>query len=102
MNKKSSLFTVRKKKKERHPQVVVDANRTSFSTMGITHSSKKSKRNNYPLKFNPNKNDVRKAYLKRQVIKDFKFNFSKAFKNYALSNEDIEDLKRYLDTKKKK
>ena len=97
-----SLFTIRKKKKEKHPQIVVGANRTSFETVGLTHSKKDRRSVNIPLKNNPNKDDERQAYVKKRVIKDFKFNFSKAFKNYQLSNEDIDNLIKYLESKKKK
>ena len=41
------------------------------------------------------------SYSRKEIIEDFKFRYSKAFKNYQLSNEDIEDLKRFLDEKKK-
>lgn len=97
-----SLFTIRKKKKERHPQVIVGATKTSFDSVGITHSPVSGKRNNIPLKNNPNKNDKRKAYLKKQIVREFKYRFSKAFKNYNLSNEDIEELIKYINSKKKK
>ena len=97
-----SLFTIRKKKREKHPQVIVDANRTSFKSMDITHSKKHGKHNNIELKVNPNQDDSRKAYIRRDIVKDFKFNFSKEFKNYKLSDEDIDDLIYFLENKKKK
>ena len=100
--KKSSLFTIRKKRKEKHPQIIVGADRTSFESVGLTHSKRSGKRSNIELFINPDKNDNRKAYLKKQIIRDFKFLFSKAFKNYQLSDEDIEELKKFLDEKKKK
>ena len=40
--------------------------------------------------------------LKKRTIKDFKFNYSKAFKNYELSDEDIDELIKFLESKKKK
>ena len=98
----NSLFTIRKKKKEKHPQVVVGATRTSFDTVSLTHSPKGGGRTNIVLKNNPNDFDDRKAYLRKRVVRDFKFNFSKAFKNYHLSNEDIDELIKYLKSKKKK
>ncbi len=103
MSKKNrSLFTIRKKKKERHPQIIVGADRTSFKSIGLTHSKRSGKSINIPLKNNPNKNDDSQAYAKRRIVKDFKFRFSKAFKNYHLSNEDIEELQRFLESKKRK
>lgn len=97
-----SLFTIRKKKHERHPQLTVDADRTTFTSMSITHSKKKGKKNNLPLKHNPNPEDKRPAYLRKQVVKDFKFRFSKAFKNYQISDEDAVMIMNYLENKKKK
>ena len=99
---KKSLFTIRKKKRAKHPQVIVDANKTKFKSMEITHSKKSGKRKNIHLKKNPNPEDSSNSYVKKRVIEDFKFQYSKAFKNYNLSNADIDELKRYLDTKKKK
>ena len=96
-----SRFTIRKRRKERHPPVIVGANRTSFKSMGITHSAKHGKRNNIKLKSNPNPSDKREAYLRKEIIKDFKFKFTKAFRNYKLSKEDIEELINYLEKKKK-
>ena len=98
---KKSLFTIRKRKHSKHPQVIVDADRTKFSSMTLTHKERSSKHSNLLLKSNPNPNDKRSAYLRKQVIRDFKFNFSKAFKNYRLSNEDIDELLRFLQNKKK-
>ena len=97
-----SLYTVRKKKKERHPQVIVGVTRTSFDSVDLTHSIKDGKRKNIQLKRNPNPNDNEKAYIKKRVLRDFKFRFSKAFKNYHLSNEDIDQIIEFLTEKKKK
>ncbi len=102
MTKKSSLFTIRKKRKERHPQVIVGASRTTFDSIGLTHSKKDRRAFNIPLKQNPNTNDNRKAYVKKRIIRDFKFKFSKAFKNHKLSDEDIDELIKYFASKKKR
>ena len=97
-----SLFSIRKKKKDKHPHIVVGGNRTSFKSIGITHSKKHGRRNNIKLKNNPNPKDPRQAYANKQVIQDFKFKYSKAFKNYKLSNEDIDELIEFLNKKKRK
>lgn len=97
-----SLFSIRKKKHAKHPQVIVGANRTSFDSMSLTHSRGKRKARNKKLMHNPNPLDKDPAYVSRRIINDFKFNFSKSFKNYQLSNEDIDELKRFLETKKRK
>ena len=61
----------------------------------------KHKQRNKKLKQNPNPIDDKNAYVSRHLIDDFKFNYSKAFKNYVLSNEDIDELINFLESKKK-
>ena len=96
-----SLFTVRRRKHSKHPQIIVRVSRTMFSSLGLTHSRGKHKQRNKKLKQNPNPSDDKNAYVSRHLIEDFKFNYSKAFKNYHLSNEDIDELIRFLESKKK-
>lgn len=93
---------MRKRKKAKHPYVIVGADKTSFSAMSITHKRRDNHRNNFPLNSNPNPKDKRKAYLKKQLILDFKFKFSKAFNNYKITNEDAERILKYLESKNKK
>ena len=102
MQTKTRQFSIRRKKKEKHPQVIVESNKTKFKSMSLTHSKKDGRSKNMPLKHNPNQNDNRQAYLKKRIIEDFKFRYTKAFQNYHLSNEDIEELIRFLLSKKKK
>ena len=96
-----SLYTIRKKKKTKHPQVIVGASKTRFSSLGLTHSKGDRKHRNKKLLSNPNPRDSRQAYVSRHIMEDFKFNYSKAFKNYSLSNEDIDELIEFLKSKKK-
>lgn len=98
---KKSLFTIRKKKHTKHPQIVLKVTKTSFSSVGLTHSSGDRKHRNKKLFRNPNPEDNRQAYYSRHLIEDFKFNYTKAFKNYSLSNEDIDELIEFLESKKK-
>ena len=76
-----SLFTIRRKKRAKHPQIVVDANKIKFKSLTLTHSKGKRKTRNIPLKHNPNPNDLRQSYFSKKIIEDFKFNYTKAFKN---------------------
>ena len=99
---KKSLYTFRKKIGERHPRLVVWADKTTFWTLSLTHSKKNGIKNNIPLNHNPNKNDTRQAYVQRKVYKDYKFCFTKAFTNYVLSDEDLKMILQFLKTKKKK
>ena len=96
-----SLFTIRSKKHAKHPQVIIYADRIRFKSLTLTHSKGNKRHRNKKLHANPNPQDSRNAYLHRVAIKDFKFNYSKAFKNYRLSNEDIDELIRFLESKKK-
>ena len=93
-----SLFTVRKRKHTKHPQVIVGVNKTKFKSMTITHSKLNGRHDNIELDNNPNPMDKRKSYVQRRIISDFKFRFSEAFKNYKLSNEDIDKLIKYLES----
>lgn len=99
--KNRSLYTVRSKKRERHPNIIVDANKTKFKSVNLTHSKGKKGHWNIPLKNNPNKSDSKKSYVKKDIKSDYKFNYSKAFKNYELSEEDIKLLKNFLNKKRK-
>ena len=100
-NKNKSMYSIRNKKKAKHPFVIVGYDKTKFKAMGLTHSKRSGHRNNLKLNKNPNHKEDKDAYLKRQIINDFKFNFSKAFKNYELSNSDIDLIIEYLNKKKK-
>ena len=71
--KPKSLFTVRGKKHERHPQVIVGASRTQFESLSITHSKKHGRVNNIPLDGNPQEGKKDPSYVeKKKAIKDFK------------------------------
>ena len=99
---KKSLYTIRKKKHAGHPQVIVDVNKTKFKSMSLTHGNKnKNTKRLIPLIKNPNVEDKEKAYLSKRIIEDFKFNFSKAFKNYKLTNADIEEIIKFLKSRQK-
>ena len=97
-----SLFTIRKKKHAKHPQIIVYADRIKFKSVTLTHTRGRKKHWNIKLSINPNPDDKRDAYFSKKILEDFKFNFSKAFKNYQISNEDIDLLIAYLESKKKK
>ena len=98
---KKSLFTIRKKKHAKHPQIIVYATKIRFKSMTLTHSPGRRKSRNIKLNHNPNPNDLTDSYVSKQIIEDFKFNYSKAFQNYKISNEDIDELISFLESKKK-
>ncbi len=71
MSKNKSLFTVRNKRKTKHPQIIVKVSRTMFSSLGLTHAKGSHKHRNKKLKHNPNINDSKDAYVSRHVVEDF-------------------------------
>lgn len=100
-----SIFTIRKRRKTRHPQIIVDADKTKFKSVTLTHSKTKDKK--YPTKINielpdnPDQCDDSISYFARRIITDFKFNYSKEFQNYKLSDRDIEVITEFLKSKQK-
>lgn len=98
---KKSLFTIRKRRKTRHPQIVVDADKTKFKSVTLTHSKLIGSHESINLPDNPNPNDETISYFAKRIISDFKFNYSKEFQNYKLSDKDIEIIIKFLKSKQK-
>lgn len=96
-----SIHTIRRKKHEKHPLIIVFADKTKFGGLGLTHSDKSGHSKNIPLKRNPDPNDIKPSYAKKKIIYGYKFNFSKAFANYKLSEEDAKMLLEFIENKKK-
>lgn len=100
--KPKSLFTVRGKKHERHPQVIVGASRTQFESLSITHSKKHGRVNNIPLDGNPQDGKKDPSYVeKKKAIKDFKFNYTKLYRNFRLTDDDIDKIVDFIQKKRK-
>ena len=64
--KPKSLFTVRGKKHERHPQIIVQSDKTGFGSVSLTHSRKKGGKNTVLLPDNPDANDSRQSYFAKK------------------------------------
>ena len=94
-------MTIRGKRHAKHPQIIVKTSKTKFGSVTLTHSKGKRRTRNFPLPDNPDENDTRKAYFSKRIVEDFKFNFTKMYRNYQLSNEDIDVLIKFLEEKKK-
>ena len=45
-NKNKSMYSIRNKKKAKHPFIIVGVNKIKFKSMGITHSKRSGHRNN--------------------------------------------------------
>ena len=91
-----SYLTFRKRRNEVHPQLIVGADKYRFNSMQLTHSSTNSRRNNFVLYDNPNPNDSSPAFLRKDIKKDYKFNYSRKFNNYNLSPRDYKRVDDYI------
>lgn len=108
--RKNGLFTFRrykkieggKKKKAKHPKLIVDENKTSYGFMGLTESPKRGHHSNIPLNKNPKKGYKGKAYIRNELRYDIKDAFSEILPDYRLSNKDIKLISDYVNKHKKK
>ena len=106
----SSLFKFRKykkveggkKKKGKHPKLIVDETNEEFGFMGLTESPKRGNHKNIPLSKNPKKGDKRPAYIRNELRYDKKSAFQEILKDYELSNKDIDKIIKYIEKHKKK
>ena len=74
--------------------------------MGLTESAKSGKHSNIPLNNNPKtdkitkKRDTRPAYIRKELRKDKKNNFSNVLTNYNLTKTDKEKIDNFLNKKR--
>lgn len=109
-NNNSSLFTFRRyKKKEggdikkaKHPKLIIDETKTDLGFMGLTESPKRGHHKNIELKQNPQKGKTGKAFIREEVRYDKKRNFSEVLEDYKLSEEDKQEIIKFLNKKKKR
>lgn len=107
---KSSLFKFRrykkeeggKKKRAKHPKLIVEEKKDNFGFMGLTEAPKRGHHKNIELSKNPQKFKENKAYLRDEVRYDDKRNFGDILEDYKLSNEDKKAVIDYLEKRKKK
>lgn len=90
-----------KKKKAKHPKLIVDENQREYGFMGLTESKKRGHHNNIPLHKNPQKGNKNKSYLRTELRYDDKGNFGKVLSDYKLSNIDKIKVKEFVEKKKK-
>lgn len=78
-----------------HPHYIVGEDEKTYSSIGITHNPKQDeKHRNYPLQNNPNRNDTRQSYMKKNIETSNKYFYTfYPYKNYKLSKED----EKYVD-----
>ena len=108
--KKKQLFVFRRykkkeggSKKSRHPKLIVEESNTEYGFMGLTKDSHSGHHANIPLKKNPQKNNKKQAYLRKELRYDDKTNFEKdILSDYTLSEEDKQTVLKYFEKYKKK
>ena len=110
VNKKSSLFKFRrykkleggKKRKAKHPKLIVDETETEYGFMGLTEESKSGHHSNLMLTKNPKRGDKREAYIRKELRYDNQDNFGKVLEDYNLSQADKQAIIKYIKKRKKK
>lgn len=108
--KDNELFTFRRYKKQegkqsnkaRHPKLIVDKNNTEYGFMGLTSSPKRGYHSNIKLEKNPKKNDIRQAYIRKEIRYDSKNKFGQILNEYNLSNKDKKFIIDYVNKHKKR
>ena len=83
-------------KSKGHPTYVYGESGNEYKYLGITHSSKSGHKKNYELLNNPNPNDTRKAYVRKQAQKDKKHFFGKLLQSGSFSEKDSKNIKKYM------
>lgn len=90
-----------KKKRAKHPKLIVDENGNQYGFMGLTESSKRGNHKNIEIR-NPEKNKGGKSYIRNELRYDDKKYFSLPLKNYKLHKEDYDIIIEKLNKHKKK
>lgn len=94
-----------KKKKAKHPKLIVERSGNQYGFMGLTESSKRGHHSNIPLSKNPQKGKSKKmAYIRKELRYDKTDNFSEILSDYKLTSKDqktILDFVKKLKQKKK-
>ena len=90
-----------KKKRARHPKLIVDIKDNEYGFMGLTESEKRGHHKNIKIK-NPEKNKFGYSYIRNELRYDDKKHFSSPLKDYRLHNEDYEKINIAVNKHKKK
>lgn len=102
--KRSNLFTFQKykkdeggkKKRAKHPKLIVEEKGNTLGYMGLTEATKQGHHNNIPLTKNPKKGDTRPAHIRKEVRHDTSDNFHGPLEDYKLAKEDKKKIKEWL------
>ena len=91
-----------KKKKLKHPKLIVEKNNETLTFMGLTESAKRGHHKNIELEENPQKGNPKKAYLRGELRQDNFANFGEILKDYNLSEKDRNKVIAYIKKLKEK
>lgn len=69
--------------------------------MGLTKDKKRGHHANIELDDNPEKNNLEKAYIRKEIRHDNKTNFESILNNYNLSERDKKKIIDFLNKKNK-
>ncbi len=91
-----------KKKKAKHPKLIVERDGGKFGFMGLTESKKRGHHNNFHLRKNPQRGHSEPAYIREELRYDSTENFSKILSDYNLSKEDKKRVLEFAQKLKQK
>ena len=85
-----------------HPAYIVGEDENFYYSFGITHSRKKGKgHSNHLLKKNPETGRTEKAYLRKQMDRDWKSQYGRRpLRGFRMEEEDDEYVTRLLGKRK--
>lgn len=90
-----------------HPNLILGEDKDHYYSLGVTHSGRDGRHKNHPLKYNPNRNDKRKSYIKDRIERGKKKSYSEhIYYNYHLHKDDVKYvdslINKYKDKTKKR
>lgn len=90
--------------KGKHPNYIVGETNTDYYSFGITHKALKGKKHkNYLLDSNPNKNDNKNSYMRKQMDSGPKNQYSSyTLDKFKLSNKDEKYVDSLIEKRKQK
>ena len=91
-----------RKKRAKHPKLIVEQRGNQYGFMGLTESPKRGHHSNIPLQDNPQKGRTTPAYIREELRYDSVEHFSEILQDYQLSPRDVRRIEKILQKYKKK
>ena len=92
-----------KRKRAKHPKVIVERIGSQYGFMGLTESPKRGHHSNIPLSKNPQKEKAKeRAFVRKELRYDNTSNFSEILRNYNLSSKDKKTILNFVKKLKQK